>query len=117
MATDWWAALRNALNALSACPTVVSANSRTASGTCIFIAADFSIDVVVGASSPPIRRFGKTRFLDAVSLPILCLRRSLLDVTPRPLGQCPYFYFAWQVVWLAAFRWSLELAYRREVDI
>ena len=60
--------------------------------------------------SPPIRRFGKTRFLDAFSPPILCLRRSLLDVTPRPLGQFPfYFYFSWQVVWLAAFRWTLEL--------
>src|ERR1700730_10086352 len=48
MATDLLAALRNASNAFSVCPTAFSAISRTTSGTCMVIfgsIADFSIDL------------------------------------------------------------------------
>src|SRR5260370_37725535 len=98
MSTDLLAALRNASNALSACSTVFSATSRTASGTCMVIfgsIADFSFgllrDVATVAASAG---FAETRIWPGrgAFFRAFFLSGALLGlVSPTGLGQAVLF--------------------------
>ena len=78
---------------------------------------DFSIDLVVGASvatnSAVLEDFITCCGFSADFL----LAVFFVERDSAFAWTMPFLFCSWQVVGLAAFRWSLELAYRREVDI